>query len=108
MRTAFGGTRVTLRLALDTMSLRNYDKSSWAMELVEMADRGAPQILRVEGYELGETVLTIRMVSFEPVKRLRKLLQDDYAVNRLRAQLGDNGARPDFEIDEPGPRGAVR
>jgi hypothetical protein len=96
-----GETRVVLRLALDPQSLRAYyDKATWAQELADIADNAVPQLLRVAGYDLGEMLLTIRMVSGEPPRRLRKLLRDHDGVKRLRARLADLGARPEFEIDE--------
>lgn len=93
-------TRVTLRLALDPHHWRAHDRAGWAMDLAAIADKAAPSFLRVEGYELGDTLISIRMFSGESANRLRKRLKEDASIVRLRTRLADLGARPEFEIEE--------
>ncbi|MGE0828510.1 MAG: hypothetical protein AB7O04_04065 [Hyphomonadaceae bacterium] len=91
---------MTLRLALDPHHWRAHDRAGWAMDLAAIADKAAPSFLRVEGYELGDTLISIRMFSGESANRLRKRLKEDASIVRLRTRLADLGARPEFEIEE--------
>ncbi|MGE0044372.1 MAG: hypothetical protein AB7J28_11160 [Hyphomonadaceae bacterium] len=93
-------TRVTLRLALDPYHWRANDRGTWATDLAAIADSAAPNFLRVEGYDIGDVVITMRLWSPEPAKSLKKVLRDHEAIRRLRTRLADLGARPDFEIEE--------
>lgn len=100
MKPEDGETRVTLRLALDPHHWRAHDRGNWAADLAHIADSAAPSWLRVEGFDMGDTVLRIRMFSVEAPKRLRKMLKDHEAIVRLRTRLADFGARPEFEIED--------
>ncbi len=92
-------SRVTLTLALDLSHWRRHDKAHWAQVLANAANEGAPHLLHVEGYEIHDTLMHVRMRSNRAPKQLKKLLRDDESVMRLRARLADLGARPEFEIE---------
>ncbi|HWA50544.1 MAG TPA: hypothetical protein VG742_19905 [Dongiaceae bacterium] len=92
--------RVTLRLALDPYSWRAGDKADWAMRLAGATEAAAPQIISVESYEIGDTLIFLRLRTREEPKRLKKLLRNDERFMRLRARLADLDVRPEFEIDE--------
>ena len=93
-------SRVTLTLALDLSHWRRHDKAHWAQVLAHAANEGAPHLLHVEGYELHDTLMYVRMRSPRAPKKLRKLWDDDDSLMRLRARLADLGARTEIEIDE--------
>ncbi len=91
-------TNLTLRLALDPQDWRADDKAAWAQILVGAVEAAAPRVLGVEGYEIRDTILYIRLKANEPGGRLRKRLREDESFRRLRARLADLGARPEFEF----------
>jgi hypothetical protein len=96
-------SRVVLTLMLDMTHWRRHDRGHWAQVLANAADEAAPQWMQVVGYELGDTLLTLRLRSNRPAKQLRKLWNDHDVFLRLKARLADLGARADFEAeDEPG------
>lgn len=96
---ANAGSNVIIRLALDPFHWRSEDKAGWAMSLAGAVEAAAPPSLRIEAYEIGDTLVHIRLRSHEEPKRLRKLLQDDEGMRRLRSRLADLGARPEIEIE---------
>ncbi|MES1197123.1 MAG: hypothetical protein ABUL55_00730 [Pseudomonadota bacterium] len=93
-------SRVVIRVALDPSHWRANDKAAWAMHLALAAEMADPSLLAIEGYEITDTLVHIRMRSDEHVKALRKRLRDDDSIKRLRARLADLGGRPDFEIED--------
>ena len=93
-------SRVTLTLALDLTHWRRHDRAFWAQTLANAANDAAPHVMHVEGYELGDTLMTVRLKSNRPAKILRKLWRDDDTFLRLRARLADLGARADFDVEE--------
>lgn len=86
-------TGLTLMLALDPLDRRAGDRAGWATQLVAAIDAAAPHLLHVEGYEIGDTVMHVRVRTFETASRFRRLLRDDEELIRLRARLADLGAR---------------
>jgi hypothetical protein len=92
-------SRVTLTLALDTTHWRRHDRAHWAQVLASAANEAAPHLMHVVGYELGDTLLIVRMHSNRPPKLLKKLWREDEAFMRLRARLADLGARTEFDIE---------
>ena len=90
---------LTLMLALDPTHWRADDKAGWATSLVGAVDAAAPHLLRVESYELRDTIIYVRMRTDQPRSKIRKLLREDDALRRLRARLADLGARPEFEVE---------
>jgi hypothetical protein len=93
-------SRVTLRLALDPQHWRNEEKAAWTSLLINAVDAAAPHIFQIEGYDIGDTLVFIRMRSeIEPTK-LRRMLDTNDALIRLRARLADLGARPDYEFED--------
>jgi len=93
-------SRVTLRLALDPHHWRAEDKAGWALALIGAAEIAAPQILQIDRYEIGDTIVTVHMWSPEPPKRIAKLLRDHESFRRLRTRIADLGARADFDIED--------
>ena len=93
-------SRVMLRLALDTSHWRRHDRAHWAQVLANAANDAAPHLLHVEGYEIRDTLMVVRMRSSRVPKVLKKLWRDDESLMRLRARLADLGARPEFEVEE--------
>jgi hypothetical protein len=93
-------SRVILTLALDMTHWRRHDRGHWAQVLAGAANEAAPHIMHVEGYELSDTLMTLRMRSNRTPKTLRKLWRDDEVFMRLRARLADLGARTEFEVEE--------
>jgi hypothetical protein len=91
-------TRVTMMLALDPISPRADDKAGWAAQLVAAVEAGAPK-LSVESYEIRDTLVYVRLNSPETKNALRKSLRESEAFMRLRARLGDLGARMEAEVD---------
>jgi hypothetical protein len=92
-------SRVTLMLALNPLHWRAGDKASWAMSLIAAVEAAAPDLLRVEGYEIRDTLVYVRTRTNQTPARMRKLLREDDAMMRVRARLADLGARPDFEVE---------
>lgn len=90
---------LTLLLALDPLDWRAGDKASWAAVLADAVDAAAPHLLRVEGYEISDTLVHMRLQARESGARLKKRLRDDESFRRLRARLADLGARPAFEVE---------
>jgi len=96
-------SRITLTLSLDPFDWRADDKARWAQSLIEAVEVGAGRLLSVDGYELRDTSMFIRLRANEPPGRMRKLLREGEALIRLRARLADLGARPEFSVEvEPG------
>lgn len=91
--------RVTLMLGLDPAHWRADDKAGWAISLVAAVDAAAPHLLRVENYEIRDTLVLVSLRTNEPPGRMRQLLAGDDALIRLRARLADLGARPEFEFE---------
>jgi hypothetical protein len=93
-------SRVSLRLALDPLHWRNEEKASWASMLVNAVDAAVPHLFDIEGYDIGDTLVYVRMwTDLEPAK-LRRMIDTNDALIRLRARLADLGARPEFEFEE--------
>lgn len=93
-------TRVTLTLALDLTHWRRHDRAFWTQTLAAAANEAAPHIMHVEGYELSDALMILRMRSNRTPKALRKLWRDDEIFMRLRARLADLGARTEFDVEE--------
>lgn len=91
-------TSVTLMLALDPLDWRAGDKATWAQTLVGAVEAAAPRLLDVEGYEIRDTIVFVRLRAQEPRGRFVRRLREDESFRRLRARLADLGARPEFEI----------
>lgn len=96
-------SRVVLTLALDMTHWRRHDRAHWAQVLANAANDAAPHLLHVEGYELGDTLMVVRMRSNRAPKQIIKLWRDDESFMRLRARLADLGARTEFEVEEVEP-----
>jgi hypothetical protein len=90
---------VTLMLGLDPAYWLADDKAGWAASLIAAVDAAAPHLLRVETYEIRDTVVLVNMRTSEPPGRMRQLLTRDDAMIRLRTRLADLGARPEFEFE---------
>ena len=93
-------SRLTLMLALDPLDWRAENRGRWVQTLVNTIDSAVPHLLHVEGYEVRETLVYVRMRSNRPPKILNKLLREDESFRRLRARLADLGARGEYEIAE--------
>jgi hypothetical protein len=93
-------SRVLLTLALDPGHWRRHDRGFWAQVLAGAVDDAAPQLLRVEAYELHDMMMLVRARARRPAKTMKKLLRDDESFMRLRSRLADLGARADIEIEE--------
>jgi hypothetical protein len=93
-------SRVILRLALDPLHWRNEEKATWASMLVNAVDVAASHLFEIEGYDIGDTLVYVRMWTETPPAKLRKMIRSDDALVRLRARLADLGARPEYEIEE--------
>ena len=96
------GSRVLLTLALDPHHWRRHDRGFWAQVLAGAVDDAAPEILRVEAYELHDMLMLVRARANRAPKTMKKLLRDDESFMRLRSRLVDLGARPEIEIEEDG------
>jgi len=95
-----GAERVSLRLALDPLHWRNDEKATWASMLVNAVDAATPHLFEIEGYDIGDTLVYIRMwTEVEPAKLKRMVASSDDLI-RLRARLADLGARPEYEFEE--------
>lgn len=94
------GSRIVVTLTLDQTHWRRHDRAFWAQVLAAAADEAAPEIARVEAYEMHDTVVYVRMLTRRPAKQMQKLLRDDERFLRLRSRLVDLGAQPEFEIEE--------
>lgn len=92
--------RIKLTLALDLTHWRRHDKLFWVQVLAEAVNTTAPDLVQVESYEVGDTLVHMRVRATRPPKAMRKLLNDDEDFMRLRARLADLGARSEFEIEE--------
>lgn len=90
---------LTLALALDPSSWRAHDKLAWASNLINVVETAAPYVWRVEGYELGDTMLYVRLRTNQKRAQMRKLLRHDEKFMRLRVRLADLGARPEFQFE---------
>lgn len=93
-------TDFTLMLALDPTSWREDDKAGWAYTLISAVDAAAPHLFVVDGYEMRDTVIFVRLFSELPLSRLRKLMREDEEIMRLRARLADLDARAEFELGD--------
>ena len=91
-------SRITLMLALDPADWRSEDRAGWAESLIRAVEAAAPHLLQVEGYEIRDTIMYVRIRAADTPGRMRRLLKEDDALIRLRARLADLGARPEFEI----------
>jgi len=97
------GCYVVMTLLLDPGHWRRHDKGYWAQVIAGAIDDAAPEVMRVDTYELRETTLLVRARANRPPKAMKKLLREDEGFLRLRARLVDLGADPDFEVeDAPG------
>lgn len=90
---------LTLMLALDPLDRRAEDRLGWATELVAVVAAAAPHRYHVEGYEIGDTVMYVRLRTAETWRRFRRMLQEDDDLIRLRARLADLGARMELEVE---------
>lgn len=92
--------RIVMTLMLEPGHWRRHDRAHWAQVLAAAIDDAAPGVMRVESYELGETVLLVRCGTNRTSKEMQKLLQADDAFLRLRARLFDLGASAEFEVEK--------
>lgn len=90
-------TTLTLMLALDPLDWRAEDRLGWATTLIGAIDAAAPHLYHIEGYEIGDTVMYVRLRTFETLSKFRKLVREDEDLIRLRARLADLGARMELE-----------
>ncbi len=90
--------QLTLQLALDPLYWRADDKSGWAESLVGAVEAAAPRLISVEGYEIRDTLLYVRLRGRRSRTMMQKLLHQDDGLRRLRARLADMGARGEFEV----------
>lgn len=94
------GCAITARLALDPFHWRAQDKADWAVRLASAVEAAAPRGFRVEGYEISDTLIRVRLRCDAPAGRAMKTLRDSESIKRLHARLGDLGARAEFELEE--------
>lgn len=93
-------SRMTLTLALDTTHWRRHDRAFWAQVLAQAVDETAPHLVRVERYEMHDSVIYVHVACSRRAKQMRKLLGESEHFLRLRSRLVDLGARAEFEIQE--------
>jgi hypothetical protein len=89
-----------MRLALQPEHWRRHDRAFWMQTIANAINDAAPDLMRVETYELHDMMLVVRTRANRPPKAVRKLLRDDESFRRLKARLVDLGARPEFEIED--------
>lgn len=95
-----GGCSVLMTLALQPGHWRRHDRAFWAQTLAGAIDDAAPDVMRVDTYELRDMMLVVRARANRPLKAVRKLLREDESFRRLRARLVDLGARTEFEVED--------
>ncbi len=93
-------SRMTLTLTLDPAHWRRHDRAFWARVLAQAVDEAAPELARVESYEMRDAMIYVRVRCARPAKQMRKLLHDDEKLLRLRARMVDLGAEAEFAIEE--------
>ena len=95
-------SRVILTLALDMTHWRRHDRAHWAQVLAQAADGAAPDLMRVEAYELHDATIVLRMQARRPAKQMWKLWRDDERFLRLKSRFVDLGGQPEIDIEEVG------
>lgn len=93
-------THITLMLALDPLDWRAHDRAGWAVLLIAAIDAAAPHLYHIEGYEIGDTVMYVRLRTFESLGRFRRMLREDEDLIRLRTRLADLGARMELDVQK--------
>jgi hypothetical protein len=97
------GCCIVMTLLLEPGHWRRHDRSYWMQMLASAIDDAAPDVMRVDAYELCDMTLHVRARANRGPKAMMKLLSEDERFRRLRARLIDLGARPEFEVeDAPG------
>ncbi len=94
-----GECNILMTLALQPEHWRRHDRGHWAQVLAGAIDDAAPDVMRVDTYELRDMMLVVRVHANRSPKAIRKLLRDDESYRRLRARLVDLGAQTEFEIE---------
>lgn len=93
-------SRVTLTLALDMTHWRRHDRAFWAQTLAAAANEAAPELMRVEAYEMHDTTIILRLKANASAKNLSRRWRDDEVFIRLRSRFVDLGAQPEFDVEE--------
>ena len=94
-----GECRIQLTLALQPEHWRRHDRGYWVQLLAGAIDDAAPDLMRVDTYELRDMMLVVHARANRPPKAVRRLMRDDEGFQRLRARLVDLGARAEIEIE---------
>ena len=94
-----GDCRILFELALQPEHWRRHDRAFWAQTIAGAIDDAAPDLMRVDTYELRDMMLVVRARANRPPKAVRKLVRSDDSFRRLRARLIDLGARAEIEIE---------
>ncbi len=93
-------SRVTLNLRLDPGHWRRHDRAFWAQTLAVAADEAAPNLMRVESYELDEAYVVLRLRARLSAREMARRWERDEALQRLRARLFDLGGAAEFAVEE--------
>ncbi|HWA00014.1 MAG TPA: hypothetical protein VG841_06835 [Caulobacterales bacterium] len=92
--------RIVMTLALQPQHWRRHDRAFWAQTLAAAIDEAAPELMRVDAYELRDMMLLVRARAARPPKAMKKLLRSDESFRRLRSRLVDLGADSHVEVGE--------
>ncbi|MFT3728019.1 MAG: hypothetical protein QM759_09370 [Terricaulis sp.] len=74
-----------MTLALEPSHWRRHDRAFWAQTLAAAIHEAAPDMMRVDTYELRDMMLVVRAHANRAPKAMKKLLRDDESFLRLRA-----------------------
>lgn len=99
---ASAGSRIQLLLTLDQTHWRRHDRGFWAQVLAQAVSEAAPEVLRVDSYEMRDRDITMKLRGRLPVRQMRRLLDEHEAFLRLRSRLVDLGAEAAFVVEEEG------
>ena len=91
-----------MTLSLEPAHWRRHDRAFWAQTLATAINEAAPDVMRVDTYELSDMMLVVRARANRAPKAMKRLVRDDENFMRLRARLVDLGARAEFEIEDEG------
>jgi hypothetical protein len=92
------GSRIVFLLELEPEHWRRHDRAFWARTLADAIEQAAPDTMRVETYELDDTMVRVHVRARHAPKTMWKLLSEEERFLRLRSRLIDLGAHPEFEI----------
>lgn len=99
-----GESRILVTLELEAGHWRRHDQGHWAQSLAGAIDDAAPEVMRVETYELRDMIVLVRARANRPPKAFKKMMREDEGFRRLRARLADLGARADIEVEDHAAR----